>query len=434
MGWPVAAVFPDNDLSASRYARKPRPKFEQLRQFIAGGGCDIVVYWEASRSSRDLAVFVPLRDLCRDLGVKLAYSGRVLDLSDPTDQFLAVLDAALSEQESARTSVRTKRALAANAAAGRPHGPTIFGYRRTYDPLTGRLLSVDIEASEAAMLREAGQRLLAGESMSSVVQWANGAGHRTLAGVAWRSDNLRRSLLNPSYAGKRVVGKATVEAVWPPVFDEATWYRLSALLRDPARDTARGKRDLSYLLSFIASCGAPGCGGLVKGQKARARYVCPVCAGVTRSVVPVDEWVTDCLLAGNGARLRRALSGGDDGDPRSMEAQAAHEAAVEKRARLDTFYDSAADGSITAAALARIEQRLLAEIRQHERAAGRAVVPAQFRHLAEIDVAAEWPNLPLTTRRGLIRRYLDVTILPWGKGRRVFNPASVRVEWRTLPA
>lgn len=429
-GWQVARVFPDNDRSASRYARKSRPKFEELRAFIAAGECDVLVTWEASRSTRDLATFVELRDLCRGRGVKLSYSGRLYDLSDDADQFITGLDALMAEQESARTSKRIQRSVRANAAAGRPHGKQLYGYRRNYDQVTRQLISVELEEDEAAMLRSVARRLLAGESLHSLVREANADGHRTRAGSMWTTYAIRRCMLNPAYIGKRVLrGEIIGDAIWPAMYDEETFVRLQALLTDPARDTARGKHVLTHLLSGIARCGLPGCGGVMRVVAPRAMYSCGTCSRVSRLKEPVDQLVMDVLLEGwNDRMVLPAFT--DQNDELAIDVRAARESAAAKQARLQTFYDSAAAGDLSVDALVRIEGRLLAEIEQHNRDARRAAMPPELLKLSEVDVSAEWGSLPLTAQRAIIRHCLTVEILPRGKGRRPFDPTSVRIKWR----
>src|SRR5512132_4498174 len=82
-GWDVLDVLCDNGISASRHATKARPAWEDVKRRIAnGGGVDVVVTWESSRSNRDLKEYVALRELCRAHGVLLNYSGHTYDLDD----------------------------------------------------------------------------------------------------------------------------------------------------------------------------------------------------------------------------------------------------------------------------------------------------------------------------------------------------------------
>jgi site-specific DNA recombinase len=101
--WDVVETFRDNDRSASRYATKARPQYRNLIEFIHAGKADVLVTWESSRSSRDLAEYVRLRDLFERRGVLLSYSGRVFDMAEADDRFQTGLDFLLSERESDQT-------------------------------------------------------------------------------------------------------------------------------------------------------------------------------------------------------------------------------------------------------------------------------------------------------------------------------------------
>src|SRR5688572_24728809 len=73
-GWHVVDVLSDNARSASRYATRGRPAWDEVKHRLANGDVDVLVTWEASRNARDLAAFVELRDLMRAQGTKLSYS------------------------------------------------------------------------------------------------------------------------------------------------------------------------------------------------------------------------------------------------------------------------------------------------------------------------------------------------------------------------
>src|SRR5215467_1681910 len=70
-GLTVGRVFADPDLSASRFARKPRPDYTALLAHIEAGSCRVLGLWEASRGSRNLGEWVALLDLCRRQGTKI---------------------------------------------------------------------------------------------------------------------------------------------------------------------------------------------------------------------------------------------------------------------------------------------------------------------------------------------------------------------------
>lgn len=427
-GWDIVGVFSDNDRSASRYATKERPEYRRLIACIEDGGCDVLVTWEASRAQRDLRAYAALRDLCERRGVLLSYSGRTYDMREADDRFGTGLDALLAERESDQTRKRVLRAVRANAAKGTPHGRLLYGYRREYDPATRRPLGQLPDDATAPVVREAARRVLAGETPYAVARDFNSRGIPTPTGGAkgWDLTQVKRLCVNPAYAGKRVhQGKVVGDATWPALLDEATHHGLVARLSDPRR---RSQRDSSirHLLSGIAVCGP--CGGRVRVQKNRGflAYLCVDGFHVSRREDYVDELVEAVTVA----RLQQSdalelLAPSDD--PAAAEATAEARA---KRARLDGFYDAAAAGELTAAALARIESRLLAEIEAAERRARGAVTSRVLADAAGPDAADRWQLLSLPQKREVIDVLMTVTLLPAGRGRR-FDPDSVKIEWRT---
>ena len=430
-GWEVIATFVDNDRSASRYAKRDRPEYRKLTEFLKAGKADVLVTWEASRAQRDLEAYVKLRELCREAGVLWSYSGRTFDLDDVDDAFSTGLDALLGERESDMTKKRVLRAVAANAAAGRPHGRLTYGYRRIYDEQTGDLIEQVPREDQAAVVREAARRVLGGETPYAVAQDFNARGIPTPGnGKGWDLTQIKRLCVNPAYIAKRVHrGEVVGDAAWPPILDEATYYALVSKLNDPKRRSQRDS-NVRHLLSGIAVCGV--CEGRVRVQSNRTcfSYLCVDGFHVSRREDRVDELVEAVAIE----RLSRPdtldLFAGDDQDDDVAQARAE---ASEKRARLDGFYDAAAKGDLTPAALTRIEAQLLPEIEAADKRAHTATVSRVLVDAATPDIAERWPSLPLTVRREIIDALMVIRIMPAGRGRRTFDPRTVAIEWKGAP-
>lgn len=428
-GWTVEVVLCDNDRSASRYATKSRPAFAKLEAAVTSGRCDVLVTWEASRFQRDLEVYVKLREMCRDHGVQWCYSGRTYDLSRSDDRMMTGLDALLAERESDVTRERVLRAVRANAITGRPHGRLLYGYRRVYDDQTGALLAQVPDDTKAAVVKEAAKRVRAGDSLGSIATDFDARGIAAPMGGKWDTTVLRRMLLNPGYTGHRVHrGQVVGAAAWPPLLDEATQGACKAILTDPKRNTVRD-RSTKHLLSGIATCGT--CGGAVVRMTNRGyfAYSCGENFCSTRKQEHVDNLVTAVIVE----RLSRPDAIDLLHAPDDVDTRAALDEAAEKRARLNEFYDAAAAGELTAAALARIEARLLPEIEAAERRARPAdVVPSGLASVVGAkDAQKAWDRLTVPQRREVVRTLMTVVIKPVGRGRRTFDPESVDISWKT---
>jgi site-specific DNA recombinase len=421
-GWEVVDVFTDNDRSASVYAKKSRPAFEQLMAVLQN--YDVLVTWEASRATRDLEVYVALRAACRSSGVQWSYSGKLFDLSRTDDSFSTGLDMLMAERESSQTRDRVSRAVRQQAEAGKPHGRVPFGYMREYDKASGALLRQIAHPDEAPVITEAADRVLSGESCYSIAKDFQTRGMPLMGEKRWAPHRLSRLLRNPTYAGKRVFqGKVIGDASWEALIPAEKWEALQGILLAPDRMRFHGTEP-AWLLTGIATCGV--CGATVTRGNNRSNdtYSCRQSACVARRIDPVDALV----VAAVKARLLAddALeSVNQDAGPEA--AEAAHEV-VELEARLDGFYQQAAEGSLSPQGLARVEGSLM---RKLEDARGRLRSLSKPQRMTIDDpraLADGWEDLPLLEQRDVVRTLMKVVILPAGRGKRIFDPATVQIE------
>jgi site-specific DNA recombinase len=428
-GWDVLDVLCDNGISASRHATKTRPAWEDVKRRIAnGGGVDVVVTWEASRSNRDLKEYVALRELCRAHGVLLNYSGHTYDFNDSSDSFRAGLDALISEDEASRTRDRILRAVRSQAAAGRPHGRLLYGYKREYDPTTGALVGQVPEPGEAEIVREVARRFLSGESVYSITNDLNARAVPLPTGAAWNETRVKRTLTNPGYAGLRVYrGEVTGDADWPAILDRATFDAIAE--RFAPRRGARGGQDVKHLLSGIARCGK--CGAFMyrgHDRKKRLVYACKDGLGhIARSLEHLDAYVTAVILE------RLATVDFSDLTAQHPEATQARAEAAELRQRLDDAAGEYSAGNVSASMLGKVEAELVPRIKAAEKRARAPSVPPNIADLVGEGVDERWDALSVEQRREVVRLLLDITVKPTTKprGSRGFDPDAVELEWRT---
>ncbi|WP_083936889.1 recombinase family protein [Longispora albida] len=274
-GWYVRAIFMDNNLSASPYATKERPEFEAMVGRIRRGECDIVAYWEASRSTRDLALYAELRKTSRELGVRWFYNGTLFDLDNYDDRFRTALDIVLAEREVDLLSARVRKGITKAARAGLPHGgPAPYGYVRLYDPHTREFVAQqpDLEPrwavsadgqrftySKAMVAAYVIKRIAGGDSCHRLMRALNHAGVLGFRDGLWTARHIRLLALNPTYAGWRVLrGQKARRGVWPALVSDGLHEAAVRRLKDPRRRTSRDCR-AKYLLSYLAVCvcGAP---------------------------------------------------------------------------------------------------------------------------------------------------------------------------------
>ena len=420
--WDVARVYSDNDKSASN--GKPRPGWTELLSALRDGQYDVLVCWHTDRLYRRLRDLVELVEIAEKRSLRIAsVRATDLDLSTPAGRMLAgMLGTAARyevEQKSAR-QVAANRARAQRGHVGWSRRP--YGYTRQ----DGAVVLVD---TEAAILREAADRALSGESMASIVRDLNDRGITTSLGGDWSVTTLRRQFLNPRHGGRAVsLGHDYGAASWPAIFDEQTADRLAAMMRDPSRRTTT-ETGIKYLLSGIAICGA--CGDTMyatpAGSPTGGQWTIYRCKRqhLGRRLDLVDEVVEAAVVA----RLSQPDAAGlfDTADADTLDSLRAQ--LVELRDRRDGLAGLLADGLLPPSAAREQAEKLSAQIGALEEQLQRASSSSAATTLAVApDVASAWASLDLRSRRDVIRTLMTVTIEKAGRGAR-FTPDQVRIDW-----
>lgn len=461
LGLNVMAVYSDNDISATN--GKVRPSFEAMLEAQP----EAIIAWHQDRLLR------LTRDLERVIALNVpvyTVTAGTLDLTTPSGRAVARTVAAWSQYEGEQKATRQVAANVQRAASGVHQGRTGYGYRREGTALV-------LEPDEAATIRDAVRRVLDGESLRSIckdlnargvpsprtaeraraVERAKEANHEertySTADPLWNSTTLKQMLLRPSLAGLtihqgQVVGRTPADN--PRVIDEDTHERIKAVLTDPGRRTAPAGREPKYLLGGIARCGRSTgglddagelvlCGGvMVRGvgrltRQANGRtkrqpssYVCGECYRVRRKQDLVDALVEGIVVG--RLQMPDAAQLFTRGDPAAL--QAGRDAIEAIDARMANAADMYATGSIDAAQLTRITERLRVDRTQASavvEAALPAAVPAE---LIGPNARQVWDELPMDSKRAVLDTLVTVTILPSGSGK-AFDPEAVQVVWRS---
>ena len=214
-----------------------------------------------------------------------------LDLTTDAGRLVGRILASVARGEVERKGARQKRAQQQAAQQGRPAGGRrAFGYAAD---------GITVDKAEAKEIRAAYQTLLAGGSLKSIARRWNGAGALTTMGNGWTHSTVRRTLLNPRYAGRRSYrGEVVGAATWPAIVDDDTFDAASALLALPERRTTASTAR-KYLLPAIALCWV--CGSDIATGRTRHHkrvYVCSAAKHISRTAEPVDQLVEAVVIEG----------------------------------------------------------------------------------------------------------------------------------------
>jgi DNA invertase Pin-like site-specific DNA recombinase len=423
-GWDVGRVYVDDDRSA--YSGKPRPAYQELLADLSSGTVDAVVAWHPDRlhrSPRELEDFIDLIEATR-AAVATVQAGD-LDFATPSGRMAARVVGAVARGESEHKSARIKRQGEQAAAAGRYHGGRRpYGYEPD---------GTTIVADEAAHLREAMERVLAGESVRAIAADWNNRGIPAASGGPWTIVSLKEILTGPRIAGRRRFrGEDVGEAEWPAIISYDEHLRLVATLTGRQRP-GRG-RPPAHLLTSVVRCGRCGCvmhtSASAKGGR---RYACtslpgkPACGRTAITAEPLEALIAEALLQRvDSPAFARTLA-------RRAAHSADHDAATEL-AELETRLEELDHDHYVEGLLDRKRWLTTKGALEARRDECLTTVAAATRTLA-LDgyvgqLRAAWSELSIDKQRAILRAVIDhITINPATRPGNTLDPDRIDITW-----
>jgi site-specific DNA recombinase len=424
-GFEVAGLYEDSDLSGFKRG-VVRPDYERMLGDLEAGRIEAVVVWKLDRLTRQPGQFERVVEVCERVGARIHSVHESADMTSPAGLAMLRVGMAFAHMESQTMSLRLRRQRLEAAQNGDPNlgGLRPFGFEAD---------KRHIREDEAALVQEAARRVLAGEALMSICRDWDERGIVTTRGNRWQVTALRRMLVNPRVAGRRLHrGDVYPSTKIPAIVDPLTSERLRQILLDPARNTVREVR--SRLLTGFIVCGR--CGERLHPKRRKGGsplYRCvrtpgtPACGGLVVIGDHVDALVTEALLEALDTEALD-LSAGDDQVMGPLVDQLLHdEAQLEQLAR-----DHYADRLITReeflaarqAITVRLEgiRRRLAQERRREVMVG--LTPGQTLREA-------WEAAELGWRRTLLRLHVErVQVMPRHAPTNRFDPERVQIQWR----
>lgn len=254
-----------------------RPVRDQVLAELQPG--DTLTVWKLDRLGRSVSELLEIIKGLERRGIRFRCLTQPIDTSSPTGRLFLTFLAGFAEFEREIMRERVLAGKERQRAEGRPMGRLPFGWA---DAET-------VNEAQAALLREAAARLLAGVNVSTVVDAWNTAGIPPERGTRWSVTPLRRMLTNPRTAA--ILGPDTHAAV-VRLFDAPDRQRLGA----PAE----------HLLSgiLVCQCGQAMYADVAKGQHVyrcrKATHSGGRSAGCGRlniSERAADRWATEAFVA-----------------------------------------------------------------------------------------------------------------------------------------
>ncbi|MBB1482350.1 recombinase family protein [Tessaracoccus sp. MC1865] len=417
-GWRVVGEFVDNSISASD-AKKNRPGYNALVNAYDAEQFDTLVCWDLDRLTRQPRQLEDWIDRAESRGLVLVTANGEADLGTDGGRMYARIKAAVARAEIERKGARQSRAQRQRAELGRPPA----GVR-----LTGYTRHGEIVPEEAELVRRIFDRFTAGDTLQGIARGLAAEGHTARRGGRWSPSSVSSILKNARYAGRSIIsGEVVGEANWPAIVPAEQFDAVQVKLSDPRRKSNHGDTARKFIGSGVYWCT---CGLRIRtsgGMKSSHRYTCRH-ACYYRTGVDVDAYVL--------AVVRERLSRPDlmellsrPGDAEKLAALAARRTALQARlVTIEADYDA---GLIDGRRFATASDKVRAELADVARdQAALVATEAGTGVLVSADPVAAFDAAPLGIQQRLIDMLMKVTLLPGQRGRKGFDPESVRIEWR----
>lgn len=421
-----------------------RPRFLDLLERIGNGEARAVMAYKSDRLSRGGGPgWAPLIEALENAGCDTDRS--VLTPNGWLSEFEIGIRASMDREESKKLSDRMRDVRAREARegkpriSGRPYGYSCSGKRADACEVVGcpHDGTMSLIGSEVEVIHEVAERVLLGESLWRIANDLNDRGVPTARGTQWRTNVLTRILTNPRYAGLRAHnGVVVADGSWEPVFDRATWERVTLALESRPASSNRRFGARTYPLVGFLFCSS--CGGKLRSlqkQNGKRAYSCRKGAGLggcgSRVILaePVEDEVRQYVIGKLcDPKYRKRLA--RLADSAADESESLADQLAEAEAQRDRLLDLYLEQKVTKAAYERRYEALTEAIEALHRKVFTAPEHSVLRQLPPTveQLDALWEERGIGFQRQLIDLVIQrVEVRPGQRGRRAFDPA--RLVW-----
>jgi site-specific DNA recombinase len=437
----VADLYKDNDIGASTRSKKPRPDYKRLIADAKRGRIQKIVAYTSGRLTRRPREHEGQIELAERFGTEFQYvASPSFDLNTAAGRriarILAANDAGEAEDISERVCREKLQALQRGEWIG---GARPFGFQGAIRDSYGNVINreqvgIKIIDHEAAVIKDAVQRVISGESLYAICQQWTASGVPTPRGSKrWLPSTLKRILVRPRNVGlveHRGVVLEDVKGIWPSIISEDEYDAVRAILLDEeGRSTYAGSRSLKWLGTNLYTCGV--CDDLMRsagissqgsGGEKHAAYRCKHGLHLSVRAAPVDAIVNAYVcarLVKHGADLIE-VPGGDAVDLRSR--------ATSLRTRIRELEDMLGEGELTRAAFLRQRNKVVSKLDEVSADLASRATNSVLSGVADAPNPAEVfmnpAKTPISRRRAIVDALVTVTILPGKPGRKPKDQAG----------
>lgn len=450
----IVAIFKEDDRSASKYSKKPRPKWERTVELIQANWADMLMGTEGERITRrprQMNTLIDHAGVGGDLREIYFTSDDCHDLTTPDGIYRARQVIDLAERESNKLSQRTRRTQNERAEDGQSHGGRrCFGFKEGNAEL-------DEDGPELPVLRQMGQLRIKARSHKDIAYWLNEKGYRGTEGGEFTAATVRGMLRRKRYAphpvdperGIREHNGAEYVARWKSVWTPDEWAKLQ-LIEKLGSEKYKGRPARKGLLTRYLVCGK--CGMTLNRETKRDKpdrplrpvYHCRVqgdtkrkrgCGGVTRGAEPLEDYVLSKIFEWlDTPRLGKLLDQGAEDDGRLKELL---DARTLQEHRIQEILDDYADGELTREQKNRAKTRADTKLQEIDQAINQINRGHQAHMLIPVGqtVREAWAaNESFSWRHELIGLVVERIIVHPGGGKPLYKGVVSDGTWKFDPS
>jgi len=417
LGWKIGEIFTDNDTSAFKrkknrdgVLRVVRPEWSRMLEGFANEEFQGMLAYTLDRIARDPRDLEDLIDLVKENGIKVRSVTGEMDLSHTGGITMARIMVTIANQESEAIARRVSRVRLSLAMAGEYSGGSRrFGYNADCSEL--------IE-EEAAAIRDAYKRIIAGGSLASIHRHWESTGIKGTNGAVISVTNISALIRRPLHAGlAEYKGKIVGKSQMPAIVSQKTYEKAVAILNSASNKPKMGRPPRALLSSFL-HCDK------CKAKMSRLNnkyynrpnankfiyYACPTRCRCIR-LEALDAHVADVLLTKIAKDLAKVKA-----PVKITKATPAHEVEAAKwRDELADLQRMFAAGELSAKmfgpAAKAAEDKLAALEKLTAKAAGKPATDALTRNK---DIYAAWAAMDDDKRRDIVREQIEKIVVGAG--------------------
>ena len=223
-----------------------RAAFQSMIRAAESGSFDTIIAWKVDRFGRNREDSAIYKGKLRRFGVRVLYAMEPIPEGSAGVLLEGMLEAT-AEWYSRQLSENVTRGMTDNAHRCLYNGTRILGYVRGPD---GRY---QIQAEEAALVRNIFDLYCAGYSAVRIANRLNASGLHTALGRSWNFKAVLSLVSNERYTGVYIWGSVRVPDGMPAIIEKSVFEEAQRMKKKTARHVEQGAVD--FLLTGKAFCG-----------------------------------------------------------------------------------------------------------------------------------------------------------------------------------